>query len=55
MVPVLFVSVVYLNFSARTTDLIRNRERKVLCIYRQLLNSTSVLFGAEKGQFTRDE
>ena len=31
-----------LNFSARTTDLIRNRERKVLCIYCQpsVLNST---------------
>ena len=40
-VPVLFVSVVYSNFSARTTDFIRNRERKVICIYCQssVLNS----------------
>ena len=51
MVPVLFVSIVYSNFSLRTADLIRNRERKVLCIYRQpsVLNSI-----CNKGGYTKE-
>ena len=53
-VPVLFVSVVYSNFSARTTDfiqLIRNRERKLLCINRQLSVLNSIF---NKGGYTNE-
>ena len=41
----------YLNFSARTTDWIHNRKRKLLCIYRQ----PSVLnLICNKGGFTKE-
>ena len=50
-VPVLFLSVAYTNFSGGTTDLIRNRERKVLCINRQ----SSVLYSiCIKGGYTNE-
>ena len=50
-VPVLFVSVVYSNFSARTMHWIHNRKRQLLCIYRQpsVLNSI-----CNKGGYTKE-
>ena len=51
MVPVLFVFVVYSNFSACTTDLIRNRERKVIYIYRQ---SSVLNLICNKGGYTKE-
>ena len=50
-VPILFVSVVYSNFSARTTHWIHNRKRQLLCISRQpsVLNSI-----CNKGGYTKE-
>ena len=50
-IPVLFVSVMYSNYSARTTNFIGYREKKVICIYRisSVLNSI-----CNKGGYTKE-
>ena len=51
-VPVLFVSVVYSNFSAQTSNWIHNnRKRKVLCIYRQPSSLNTI---CNKGGYTKE-